>query len=77
MTARQGGAGRMRVMLVRPYGCAEWDNGPAANAVAQKLRYMSLNLCSIYHHCSGSGKAPRFCVFTKLTCLTAADFKGN
>lgn len=77
VTARQGDAGRMRVMLIRPYCYTERNDGPVANAVAQKLRYMSLILCSITHHCSGAGKTTRSCVLTIFKCLTATNFKGN
>lgn len=35
---RQEGAGRTRVTLIRPYWYSQWEKGPVANEVAQKLR---------------------------------------
>lgn len=74
---RQEGAGRMRVTLVRPYCYTQWENGPVAGEVAQKLRYTVVILYSITHYCSSDGKATRSWFWTIFVCLTATNFKGN
>lgn len=43
---RQEGAGRMRVILVRPYCYTQWENGPVTSEVAQKIH----NCNSLFHY---------------------------